>query len=66
MALSDNELEDGLSMATEPQQQAVKAKHKANKPSHEATRPSNETNVSHTLEEAQPAGRCQLVFTVII
>ena len=43
MALANNELEDGLSQATEPQQQAVKAKHKASKPSHEATRPSNET-----------------------
>lgn len=54
MALSDNELEDGLSQATEPQQQAVKAKHKASKPSHEAIRPSNETYVSHTVETTPP------------
>ena len=54
MALSNNELEDGLFLATEPQRQAVKAKHKANKPSHEATRPSNETNVSHTVEKTPP------------
>jgi len=55
LALSDNELEDGLSLATEPQQQAVKAKHKANKPSHEAIRPPPyETNVYHTVEKTQP------------
>ena len=54
MALSDNELEDGLSLATEPQKQVVKTKYKANKPSLEATRPSNETNVSQKVEKTPP------------
>ena len=54
MALSHNELEDGLSQATVPQQQAVKAKHKASKLSHEAIRPPNETYVSHTVETTPP------------
>ena len=58
LALSDNDLEDGLSLATEPQDKAVKAtqkankpSHEANKPSHEATRPSSQTSVSHEEDQ---------------
>ena len=49
--------EDDVSLATEPQDQAIKPSYKAIKPSYTATRPSHETNVSQTPEETQPNGQ---------
>ena len=61
LAYSDGELldysEDDVSLATEPQDQAIKPNYKAIKPSYTATRPSHETNVSQTPEETQPNGQ---------
>ena len=58
---SDGELldysEDDVSLATEPQDQAIKPNYKAIKPSYTATRPSHETHVSKTPEETQPNGQ---------
>ena len=54
LAYWDGELldysEDDVSLATGPQDQAIK-------PSHTAIRPSHETNVSKTPEETQPNGQ---------
>jgi len=58
-AYSDAELdysEDCVSLATEPQNQAIKPPHQAIKPSYTATRPSHEANVSQSPEEVQPNG----------
>ena len=61
LAYSDGELldysEDDVSVATGPQDQAIKPKYKAISPSNTATRPSLEGNVSQTPEETQPNGQ---------
>ena len=61
LAYSDGELldysEDDISLATGPQDQAIKPICKAIKPSYSATRPSHGTNVSQTPEKTQPYGQ---------
>ena len=61
LAYWDGELldysEDDVSLATGPQDQAIKPNYQAIKPSHTAIRPSHETNVSQTPEETQPNGQ---------
>ena len=50
-------LEHDVSLAAEPQDEAIKPNYKAIKPPYTATRPSHETNVSKTPEETQPNGQ---------
>ena len=69
LACSDGELldysEDDISLATGPQDQAIKPICKAIKPSYSATRPSHETNVSQTPEETQPNGQASNISASI-
>ena len=69
LAYSDGELleysEDDISLASGPQDQAIKPTCKSIKPSYSATRQSHETNVSQTPEETQPNGQASNISASI-